>query len=368
LTKEEFKFDMVDRNRKPGFYTESEVLSQPRCWAETLRQLEEDSEVERIIREFSSSRRWIFIGCGSSYYLALAAAASWKAATGLPARAFPASELLLFPDLVLDQDSLPQPVLISRSGTTSEVLKAGDYLASKGVPFVGVTCTADEALQQMAAATLRPSASSEKSTVMTLSFTSMLIAIQYLAAKLAGNTRFLDSLRRIPQASQSALDYARAATKSFVDSHEFADYVWLGQGPYYGLACEGALKINEMSLSYTQSFHTLEFRHGPKSIVGPETLIMFQLSDEGYEQERGVLEEVKELGGTTLVVANHADERVRRAADLVLELNWEGHEYAGLAPRIVPAQLLGFYTGLKKGLDPDNPRNLSRVVILEDRD
>jgi glutamine---fructose-6-phosphate transaminase (isomerizing) len=366
LTEEEFEIDMMNPARKPGSYTESEILSQPRSWAESLRQLEEDPEVDRIIREFSSSRRWIFIGCGSSYYLALAAAASWKAATGLPARAFPASELLLFPDLVLDQDSPPQPVLISRSGTTSEVLKAGDYLRSKGVPFVGVTCTAHEVLQQMAAATLRLSAAEEKSTVMTLSFTSMLIAIQYLAAKLAGNTRFLDSLRRIPETSQIVVERSHAATKSFVDSYEFADYVWLGQGPYYGLACEGALKINEMSLSYTQSFHTLEFRHGPKSIVGPETLIMFQLSQEGHEQERGVLEEVKDLGGTTLVVANRADERVRRAADLVLELNREGPEYAGLAPRTVPAQLLGFYTGLKKGLDPDNPRNLSRVVILED--
>jgi glutamine---fructose-6-phosphate transaminase (isomerizing) len=359
---------MVNPDCKPGSYTESEVLSQPRRWAESLRRLEEDPEVDKIIRKFSSSSRWIFLGCGSSYYLALAAAASWKAVTGLPARAFPASELLLYPDLVLDQDSPPQPVLISRSGTTSEVLKSGDYLKSKGIPFVGVTCTADEVLEQMAAATLRPSAADEKSTVMTLSFTSMLIAIQYLAAKLAGNMRFLDSLRRIPEASQSVLDQARAATKSFVDSHEFADYVWLGQGPCYGLACEGALKINEMSLSYTQSFHTLEFRHGPKSIVGPETLVMFQLSDESYEQERGVLEEVKDLGGTTLAVANHADERVRRAADLSIELRWQSHEYAGLAPRIVPAQLLGFYTGLKKGLDPDNPRNLSRVVILEDRD
>jgi glutamine---fructose-6-phosphate transaminase (isomerizing) len=358
---------MLNPIRKPGFYTETEIHSQPRHWAESLRQLEDNAEIERTIREFSSSRRWLFIGCGSSYYLALAAAASWKAATGLPAQALPASELLLFPDLVLDRDPHPRPVLISRSGTTSEVLKAGDYLISKGIPFVAVTCTAGEELQEMAAATIRPSAADEKSTVMTLSFTSMLIAIQYLAAKFAGNTRFLDSLRRMPDALNQFVEKTSLAVQSFVESYNFADFVWLGQGPYYGLACEGALKINEMSRSYTQSFHTLEFRHGPKSIVGPETLIMFQLSAPGFEQERGVLEEVKDLGGTTLVVANEADERVRRAADLVMELHWEGHDYAGLAPRIVPAQLLGLYAGLKKGLDPDNPRNLSRVVILEDR-
>jgi glutamine---fructose-6-phosphate transaminase (isomerizing) len=362
----EFEFNMTNPRSKPESYTGIEIHSQPRRWTETLRHLEKDPEIGRTIHKFSSSRRWLFIGCGSSYYLALAAAASWKAATGLHAQAFPASELLLFPDLVLDQVSPPQPVLISRSGSTSEILRAGDFLIAKGIPFVAVTCTAGEELERMAATTIRPTAADEQSTVMTLSFTSMLIAIQYLAAKFAGNAQFLGALRDMADASKEFVENVSSAVKSFVETHDFADYVWLGQGPYYGLACEGALKVKEMSCSYAQSYHTLEFRHGPKSIVGPETLIMFQLSRAGFEPERGVLEEVKDLGGTTLVVAHEADQRVREPADLLLELPLEGDEYAGLAPRIIPAQLLGLYTGLKRLLDPDNPRNLSRVVTLRE--
>jgi glucosamine--fructose-6-phosphate aminotransferase (isomerizing) len=355
---------MSNATHKLGFYTEAEIHSQPRCWAHSLRDLQQTREIERIVREFSGQRRWLFIGCGSSYYLALAAAASWKTLTGLPAQAFPASELLLFPNLVLDKNSPVQPVLISRSGTTSEVLRAGEYLNAQGMSFVAVTCTNGEALQKMATATLSPSAADEKSTVMTLSFTSMLLTLQCLAAKFAGNTEFLDSLLHMPEGFQDVLEEASPAVKSFVNSHEFADYVWLGQGPFYGLACEGALKVEEMSCSYAQSFHTLEFRHGPKSIVAPQTLIMFQMSETGFEAEREVLEEIKDLGGTTLVVANEADMRTRRAADLLVELRLKGHECAGLAAHIVPAQLMGLYTGLKKGLDPDNPHNLTRVVIL----
>jgi glucosamine--fructose-6-phosphate aminotransferase (isomerizing) len=362
----EFEFNMTNPRSRPESHTGVEIHSQPHRWAESLRDLEKDPEIERTIHGFSSSRRWLFIGCGSSYYVALVAAASWKAATGLHAQAVPASELLLFPDLVLDQGSPPQPVLISRSGATSEILRAGDFLMAKGIPFVAVTCAAGEELEKMAATTIRPAAANEESTVMTLSFTSMLIAIQYLAAQFAGNARFLGSLRDMADASRTFIETASPAVKSFVETHDFADYVWLGQGPYYGLACEGALKVKEMSCSYAQSYHTLEFRHGPKSIVGPETLIMFQLSRAGFEPERGVLEEVKDLGGTTLVVAHEADQRAREAADLLLELPLEGDEYAGLAPRIIPAQLLGLYTGLKKLLDPDNPRNLSRVVTLRE--
>jgi len=119
-----------------------------------------------------------------------------------------------------------------------------------------------------------------------------------------------------------------------------------------------------MSVSYAQSFHTLEFRHGPKSIVGPETLLIFLLSDAGKEAEGDVLEEMKSLGGTTCVVANHASNRVRAAADLVLELTLDAPEWVRLAPALVPGQLFGLYTGLKKGLDPDSPRYLSRAVIL----
>jgi glutamine---fructose-6-phosphate transaminase (isomerizing) len=360
----EFEFNMTNPRSQPGSHTGIEIHSQPHRWAESLRDLEKDPEVERTIHEFSNSPRWLFIGCGSSYYVALAAAAGWKATTGLCAQAVPASELLLFPDLVLDQGSPPRPVLISRSGATSEILRAGDFLVARGIPFVAVTCAAGGELERMAATTIRPAAANEESTVMTLSFTSMLIAIQYLAAKFAGNAQFLSSLRETPGASKKFVENASPAVKSFVETHDFADYVWLGQGPYYGLACEGALKVNEMSCSYAQSYHTLEFRHGPKSIVGPETLVMFQLSETGFEPERDVLEEVKDLGGTTLAVAHAADKRVRDAADLLLELPLDGDEYAGLAPRMIPAQLLGLYTGLKKLLDPDNPRNLSRVVTL----
>jgi glucosamine--fructose-6-phosphate aminotransferase (isomerizing) len=124
------------------------------------------------------------------------------------------------------------------------------------------------------------------------------------------------------------------------------------------------LKIKEMSCSYAQCFHTLEFRHGPKSIVSPDTLVTFLLSETGYEAEREVLEEVKGLGGVILAVANRADSATRRAADFVVELNLDVPEYAGIAAHIFTGQLLGLMTGLKKGLDPDRPRNLTRAVIL----
>jgi len=109
----------------------------------------------------------------------------------------------------------------------------------------------------------------------------------------------------------------------------------------------------------------MEFRHGPKSIVSPETLIIFLLSEKNYQPEREVLEEMKGLGGTTLVVTNHADPATKRCSDFLIELSTNLPELALLSPYLFAGQLLGLHTGLKKGLDPDQPRNLSRVVILD---
>ena len=138
-----------------------------------------------------------------------------------------------------------------------------------------------------------------------------------------------------------------------------------GQGPLFGIASEGQLKVKEMSCSYAQVFHTLEFRHGPKAIAGPETLLTFLLSESGYEEERKVLEEMKALGATTLVIANQADDAARQNADFLLELHLDAPECVRQVGYLVACQLLGLYTGLKKGYDIDSPRNLTRAVILE---
>jgi glutamine---fructose-6-phosphate transaminase (isomerizing) len=350
----------------PGNLTETEILSEPACWTECLRGLEKDAKVGEILTRFSSCQDWLFIGCGSSYYIGLAAAASWKALTGLHAQAIPASEILLFPDLILQDDRPFQPVLISRSGHTTEILKAAEYLEAKGLPTLAISCAPGQPLEKIAAATLCLPTAEEKSVVMTRSFTSMLIGLQFLAAKRAGNSSFLESLQRMAGHAQPVLDLMVNRIREFVQSHNFADYAFLGHGPFYGLACEGALKVEEMSESHSQSFHTMEFRHGPKSIVSPEILVTFFLSDTGCEAERDVLEEVKGLGGTTLVICNRADERTRKAADLLVEVNLNCRDFAQLAACLLPCQLLGLYTGLKKGLNPDQPTNLSKAVVLND--
>jgi glutamine---fructose-6-phosphate transaminase (isomerizing) len=352
-----------EKSAAAGANTISEILSEPATWKSCLESLAKTGELKSLSEKLPKNVEWIFVGCGSSFYLAQAASSSWSILTGERSRAIPASEITLFPQLF----PLPcQPVLISRSGYTSEVLQAAEYLERKlKLETLAITCGKDTPFEKISSRCIELLAADEKSTVMTRSFTSMLLTLQSLAAIRGGRRDFLDALRGLPDQVSERLIGIHATIKALVGAHTFADYVFLGQGPFFGIAQESMLKVKEMSCSYAQSFHTLEFRHGPKAIVSPETLITFIISESGFDAEVAVLEEIKKLGGTTLVVANSSDSAILRSADYAIELSLDVPEVARAAASVIPGQLLGFYTGMKKGLNPDEPRNLTRVVMLD---
>jgi glutamine---fructose-6-phosphate transaminase (isomerizing) len=346
--------------------TLTEILSQPETWRQCLSELESSGAIGEILEEAKSRTEWTFIGCGSSFYLAEAAAASWTLLTGLRARAVPASEILLFPGMSVHAPENAQAVVISRSGRTSEAVKAAQVLSQEHrLPTLGVTCAADSQLEEACDNTIRLLAADEKSMVMTRSFSSMLLALQVLAGEKSGKTEIASSLERMADHFAGRVRAFSAQVEEFVARHSLADYVFLGQGPFYALAREASLKITEMSCSYSRAFHTLEFRHGPKAIVSPTTCLTFFLSESGLHAESEVLAEMHDLGGVTIVICNRANDVIRRSSDFVFELALDGAELATLAAFIVPAQLLGYFTGVKKNLNPDEPKNLSRVVILD---
>lgn len=349
-----------------GQYTLSEILSQPEAWKATLAEFAGSAAIEDFLKRAVGQPQWLFVGCGTSFYLAEAAAASWTMLTGERARAVPASEILLFPQLAQLNAHDVRAVVISRSGSTSEAIRAAEALGrTNGVATLGVTCTPGSELTRVCEATMVITSADEKSVVMTRSFTTMLLGLLLLAANRHRFGRALaESVVTTAKQLAARINDFSDRIEGFVAKHSLADYIYLAQGPFFPVAREAALKITEMSCSYAQSYHTLEFRHGPKSIVSPQTCLTFFLSESGMPAESEVLAEMKELGGTVVTVCNRATEAVRRSSDLLFEMESDVPEVAQLAPFVVPAQLLGYHTGIKKGFDPDEPKNLSRVVIL----
>jgi glutamine---fructose-6-phosphate transaminase (isomerizing) len=350
---------------RPGEHTLEEILSQPQIWKETGTRLKASGALERLAQIFSPRSPWLFVGCGSSYLLSRLIAAAWTKHFYIPATGVPASELLFAPEETMRRIGAEQIVLMSRSGETTETMRVAELLQShKTVQTLAVTCNAHSELEKLCTHTFKMEWADEKSTVMTRSFTAILLAFQRLGLEFVGDEILARALHELPNHGQKWLDANAKRVQDFAAKRKFTDYVFLGQGVHYWLAEEAALKITEMSSSYAQVYHSLEFRHGPRSIAGPDTLITFFMSDAAREQEIILARELSELGAAVCVVVNHADGELKNHCDLLLELGLDMPESARYALTAVPAHLMGTAVGLRKGLNPDAPRNLTRAVVL----
>src|SRR6202030_264337 len=126
-------------------------------------------------------------------------------------------------------------------------------LEGKNIRTLGVTCTADQPLQELATSTLALLPAHEESTVMTRSFTSMLLALQYTAAYMAENHEFTQCLLQLAEQVEPVLSALHPRIREFANSRQFAGYIGMGQGPFYSFRCAGALKAAETAISTWQT-------------------------------------------------------------------------------------------------------------------
>lgn len=340
---------------QPGSFTKSEILSQPKAWSAALEMLARQHGGARHILQAGRYDQLLFTGCGSTYYLALAAATLTQELTSRPARALPASELWLYP-----RSSYPVGhcllVAASRSGETTETLNACQaFLESKRGQVLTLSCYPEAPLAHLGEINLVFESGQEQSVAQTRAFSTLYLATAWLAALWASRLDLLDALAHLPEAGRHLLqDYAPLAAEIGGDS-SLDRFYWLGSGPRYGLACELSLKMKEMSLSHSEPFHFLEFRHGPKSMVTPTALVTGLRSTVNAGYEAAVLEDVNALGGCTLVMGEEQ-------ADVIFR---SGVEEAIRNVLYLPiGQLIAFERSLAKGLNPDRPTNLDTVVKL----
>src|SRR5882762_10021695 len=198
-------------------HTLAEILSQPATWIACQRDLSADPAFKSAALRLASPKEILFVGCGSSLYLAEAAAAAWTLIAGRRARALPASELLLFPSLCqLDVEAL-HVVVISRSGKTSEAVRATDFLTNKRhLPTLGITCAVDSELSKFCDLTVALPTADEKSMVMTRSFTSMLQLLVRLAESQLSATPSASVVEKVSLALASRIQAMHGRIESFV--------------------------------------------------------------------------------------------------------------------------------------------------------
>lgn len=339
--------------------TYKEITTQTEAWAEAVTVVSDQANALKQLWAQKQYTTVIFTGCGSTYYLSLAAAALLQSLSGTPAKAVPGGELFLYPQSAYAPAGKDKTLLIavSRSGTTTETITATQKFieAERGDALV-ITNYPDSPLAHLGHMTISLPAGQEESVAQTRSFASMYVAATALAAVLANRDDLLAAMAGLPACGQKLMDQFEPLAQSVGENLELDRFYFLGSGPRYGLACEANLKMKEMTLTHSEPFHFFEFRHGPMSMVNHKAAVIGLLSDERHSYEMAVLKEMKALGGHVISVGE-------AGTDVTFN--------SGLPEAIrnvlyLPAlQLMACYRSLAKGLNPDRPANLTAVVELD---
>ena len=346
-----------------GQYTYQEIMSQPQVWAQVLDAFGHIADEATSNWRAVSPKQVLFTGCGSTYYLAKSAAALLQGMTGIPSRGVPASEIVLFPGETISRPEDTLLVAVSRSGTTTETAAALTRFRQLGGKAIwGITCYPETPVGQETDFVMLAEAAQEESVAQTRSFSSMLLLAQALAAIAAGEDT--SPLGRLPEEGAAIMTRNAEMARKLGEDQELSRFFFLGSGPLYGLACEVMLKMKEMSISHSEAFHFMEFRHGPMSMVDEQSLLAGLFSTRAAHFEAPVLAECMGMGGRALALTPgildvQATERVLLPGDMP----W----WARPVLYLPALQLMAYHRSISKGLNPDRPRNLEAVVVL-DRD
>jgi fructoselysine-6-P-deglycase FrlB-like protein len=287
-----------------------EILSQPECWSAATELL------PRAAADLPRhGERVAVVGCGTSYNIAQSYAALREGSGRGQTDAMAASEMLT-------RREYDRFLFLSRSGTTTEVLDALAQVGSAtATPTVAITADASSPIVDAAGATILLDFADERSVLQTRYASS---ALMLLRSHLGEDVRPL-------------VVQARGAVRAPLPDRalESSRFVFLGHGWTVGIAHEGALKLREGAQAWTESYPGKEFRHGPIAATDADTLV-WSLGP----LAPGLADDLEPTGAT--VVQSGRDPLV----DLIL------------------IQRLAVELALQRGLDPDNPRFLSRSVIL----
>jgi len=340
-----------------GTTTWSELISQPDAWQALLDRLAQPGELPDI--SLADYDEVVLVGSGTSYYLAMAAADWLRRRSSIAIRAVASCEVMLDPlEVAPNGNKRRLAIGFSRSGESSELVLAVKAMKLAGFTILAVGCTEGSSLLKLGHKVFHIREGYEDGLVMLRSFTGMLIAVQYLFGSQADR----EALRQLPSLGRELLASRKDGLQAVAHSQDFDRFVFLASGANYPIGVEASLKIQEMSISTSEAYHSLEYRHGPKATADAETFVsLIALSDEAHGL--ALARDLKALG-VTLLVTGPGAAAYGEIADLAIPTGPGLSDGQASALTLMPLQIIAFETAMRRGQNPDAPANLAKVVLF----
>ncbi len=357
-------------------FMQKEIFEQPTVVAQTLgsylRQSDNSVALPQFDFDISRIKRITIVACGTSYYAGMVAKYWFEQFARVPVDIDVASEFR-YREPVLEEGGLA--LFISQSGETADTLAALRHCKENGQTIGVIVNVPTSSMAREADLLLPTHAGPEIGVASTKAFSCQLAVLAALAAHMAVKKGLMS--REEEQAVVGHLLEAPAALNAALDhdddiasmAHLIAparDVLYLGRGPDFPLAMEGALKLKEISYIHAEGYASGEMKHGPIALIDSEVpVIVLAPSGPLFEKTVSNMEEVRARGGKIVLISDAKG--LEEAGEGCLATIEMPQVHPLIAPLVyaIPVQLLAYHVACVKGTDVDQPRNLAKSVTVE---
>jgi glucosamine--fructose-6-phosphate aminotransferase (isomerizing) len=357
-------------------FMQKEIFEQPTVVAQTLRSylrpLEQEVALPQMDFDISGIERITIVACGTSYYAGMVAKYWFEQFARVPVDIDFASEFR-YREPVLAPGGLA--LFISQSGETADTLAALRHCKAEGQTIAVVVNVPTSSMAREADLLLPTHAGPEIGVASTKAFTCQLAVLAALAAHFAVKKGRLSReeeagivrhLLEAPACLNAALDHDEEIAAMAHLIAPARDVLYLGRGPDFPLALEGALKLKEISYIHAEGYAAGEMKHGPIALID-EAVPVIVLAPSGplFEKTVSNMQEVRARGGKIVLISDAKG--LAEAGEGCLATIEMPRVHPLIAPLVyaVPVQLLAYHVAVEKGTDVDQPRNLAKSVTVE---
>ncbi len=357
-------------------FMQKEIFEQPIVVAQTLqsylRPLEQKVALPDLAVNFTDVPRIAIVACGTSFYAGMVAKYWLEQFARVPCELDIASEFR-YRQPVLEKGGLA--LFISQSGETADTLAALRHARAEGQRIAVVVNVPTSSMAREADILLPTHAGPEIGVASTKAFTCQLAVLAALAAKVARDKGRIDEaeereivahLEEAPAAMNAALGHDEDIAAMAPIIAAARDVLYLGRGPDYPMAMEGALKLKEISYIHAEGYAAGEMKHGPIALIDDNVpVIVLAPSGPLFEKTVSNMQEVQARGGKVVLISDA--EGIKAAGEGCIATIEMPKVHPLIAPLVyaVPVQLLAYHVAVFKGTDVDQPRNLAKSVTVE---
>jgi glucosamine--fructose-6-phosphate aminotransferase (isomerizing) len=372
----EWDLEMIEKSGFPHFMLK-EIFEQPETITNAMRgRLISDTGDVKLgglqmkEQELRSAKRIVLIGCGTSWHAALIGEYMIEEKSRLPVEVEYASEFR-YRNPIMEEGTLV--FAISQSGETVDTLAALREAQKRGAEYLGIVNVVGSTIARESSAGVYIHAGPEIGVASTKAFTSQLTVLSLLSL-LLGRQRTISSaegqetiraMHALPDQISKILEADGEIKKIAEEYHHHNNFLYLGRGPNYPVALEGALKLKEISYVHAEGYPAAEMKHGPIALIDENMPVVFICpKDNAYQKIVGNISEVKARNGKIVAITNEGNREVEEMADHVIYIP-KTLDYLYPILAVVPLQLMAYHIAVLRGCHVDQPRNLAKSVTVE---